>query len=135
MNFVCLSLLILVSSVHCLKQELCRYNLYELETALNSSGNVRNFIVDCLALNGTQEETFVRYISLSVVSDDIADSMRYDFQCVGGGVLIPTLSDSVSNTATPGINPACASCNFTADDPCVGSEYIMCFSVVVCKDL
>ena len=123
MNFFWLSvLLILASSVHC--QELCRYNLEAIEAALNSSGNVEDFIVDCLALNGS----YARYISLSVVSDDSADSVRYDFQCVAGGTLIPTISNSFSNTSTPGVNPFCSSCNFAADDPCIESEYIiMCF--------
>ena len=57
-------------------------------------------------------------ISISVFSDD--GSGRYDFECVGGTTLIPTISNSVASVS----NLVCSSCNFTADDPCETSEWL-----------
>ena len=124
MNLLGLSVLLtLAGIVHCQevsqRQEYCRYELEEIEKTLNSSGNVNDFVVNCVVHNGTRAQS----ISISVFSDN--DSMRYDFQCVGGTTLIPTLSELASNVS----NPACSSCNFTAEDPCVGSK---CVCVCAC---
>ena len=108
--------------VHCQEgsqsqESYCRYELEEIERTLNSSGDVSEFVVNCLVRNGTYAESF----SISVFRDDVNDSMRYDFKCVGGATLIPTLSEFVSDVS----NPACASCNFTMEQPCVGSKCVL----------
>ena len=107
--------------VHCQggsqPQGYCRYELEEIERALNSSGDVSDFVVNCLAHNGT----YAQCLSISVFRDNVNDSMRYDFQC-GGTILIPTLSEFVSNLS----NFACASCDFTMEEPCAGSECVLC---------
>lgn len=117
MNLLGLSVLLtLAGLINCLDQQRCRFKLEEIEGSFNRSGNVDNFVLNCLAHNGSYAES----ISLSVFHDDnSSNDMRYDFQCVGGNTLVPTISSDVSSTS----NPACSSCNFTADNPCDTSEY------------
>ena len=121
MNALGLSLLLALSSlVSCQQQESCRYDLEEIMDGLNASSNVDSFVVNCLAHNGTHAEaiSISVYYSSQLGSGD--DSLRYDFQCVGGTTLIPTLSRHVSNIA----NPACTACNATAAEPCEAREYV-----------
>ena len=107
--------------VHCQggsqPQGYCRYELEEIERTLNSSGDVSDFVVNCLAHNGT----YAQSLSISVFRDNVNDNMRYDFQCVGGTTLIPTLFEVDSNVS----NFACASCDFTMEQPCIGSECVL----------
>lgn len=113
-------LLALGSLVNC---HYCEYNLGDIKSNLNSSGNVNSFTVNCLA---ARDATHAESISISVFykqqagSGDTFFDVRYDFQCVGNTTLVPTPSSYVSST----FNHACTSCNFTAADPCVESEYI-----------
>ena len=119
MNLLGLSVLLtLAGLINCLHQQRCRFELEEIERSLNRSGNVNNFVLNCLAHNGSYAES----ISLSVFHDNPSNDMRYDFQCVAGNTLVPTLSSDVSNTS----NPACSSCNFTAAEPCDTSKF-MCY--------
>ena len=132
MNLLGLSVsLTLFVLVHCQEgsqpQGYCRYKLEEIDRtlnlALNSSGDVRKFVVNCLAHNGT----YAQFLSVSVYRDNANDSMRYDFQCVGGATLKLTLSEFVSNVS----NFACASCDFTMKEPCVGRCGELCGSCTV----
>lgn len=128
-NILRLSILLALGSlVNCQTQQLCRYDLDEIEDSLNKFGNINSFTVNCLTHNGTYAES----ISISVFynnegSGDDNINMRYDFQCVGGTTLIRTPSDHVSNES----NLACTSCNFTAANPCEASEYV-CLDVCTC---
>lgn len=120
-NFlVLLSLgLALSSLVKCLQPHLkqCTYDLEEIKNSLNKSGNVNSFTVNCLGQDLVHNGTHAaQSISVSVFSDD--GDIRYDFQCVGGTTLIPTLSIAVTNVS----NLVCSSCDFTANDPCETSE-------------
>ena len=117
MNAIGLSLLLTLSNlVSCLQHESsCSYDLKEIELGLNASGNVDSFVVNCVAHKAISISV---YYSSQLGSGD--DSLRYDFQCVGGTTLIPTLSRHVSNIT----NPACTACNATAAEPCEEREYV-----------
>ena len=122
MNHYGLSLLLLalVSLVDC---HMCRYNLTEIKRSLNKSGDVDNIFLNCLAHDGTHAESISLSVSRSGANNSRSD-LRYDFRCVDGSTLIPTLSNLFSNVSMA--NPACTACNFTAADPCVESEYVCC---------
>jgi len=95
---------------------LCEFDLDEIEARINASlgGTVTNFVLNCLAHNGS----FAESISLSAFSNE-DDGVRYDFQCYEGSTLIPTMGD-VSEV----YHHACSVCDGSLPDPCVGSKYL-----------
>ena len=118
-----LAVLLALSSLANCQRQYCEYNLGEIKHNLNSSGNVNNFTVNCLA---AQDATHAEAISISVFyiqsgNGDAYGDVRYDFQCVGGTTLVPTPSSNVSNV----FNHACTSCDFSINEPCEEGEYIM----------